>query len=796
VSSIVRLFAGILLLALSASPAAAQEAALGLRPVGFDRVRLDDGVWRERVASIGDRVLPALLERFEAEGHFTNFDVAAGAEGEHSGRRIADAECYRWLEAVATILHHQPGHRLRAPAVALIERIAAAQKRDGYLQTWYQVLQPRRRFRELEEGRELYSIGALIEAGLRWEQVTGETQLLDVARKAADLLVKRFGYEKIVDPPGFPGVEHALTRLAAHTGKRAYLDLALFLVEQRGSEERSKKLYGFYAQDHVPALGERAAEGHAVRALELYGGIAEIARRHGYEDYRVAALSIWNDVWRRKMYVTGGVGSQAYNRGFGDSYELPLETAYCETCAAAGFLRLSQSVFLYTAHAAGAEFVELELYNALLGAKSPDDRRFFHHNPMLSHGGVERVAVPEELCCPTELARTVPTIGGTIYAHTDDVLYVAQYVASTASIPLRYGEVGLVMETDYPRDGEVVLRFELERPLLFTLRVRIPGWCTDKVELGVGDVIQEVKVTHGDDPGTWLEFERVWKTGEIFTLRFPMNPARIEAASQVAATEGRTALRRGPELYCLEGADNGGPVFDRYLDRENRLWIEWEEELLGGVHVIHSSSRALRLGERGLGFEPVPLVAVPYRLWNNRGPGEMLVWIPETPDLCDVPGESGGLYQGNVAIHASHVDRHTTLRALNDGALPRSSSDHLPPRATFEDHRGTAEWVRYDFLEEQRFDHAAVYWFDEGEEGTCRVPASWKLEYLDGAEWREVTLIGGSYSTAVDRLNEVSFAPIRSVSLRLGIQLQPGYCGGILEWETGSTDPGASRRDR
>lgn len=787
-----------LLLGTLGLPAPAQTPALGLRPVPFDRVELGAGVWRDRVDLFERRVLPALLERLEHGGSLANFDLAAGAEGEHGGRREADAECYRWLEAVAVLLHHRPASPLRAEAEALIERIAAAQAKDGYLCTWYQVVQPRRRFRELGESLELHSIGALIEAGLRWERVTGEGVLLDVARRAADLLVNRFGYEGLLDPPGFPGIEGALVRLADRTGEDAYVELATFLVEQRGTEERKEKGggYGLEFQDRVPALEERAAEGHATRCLSLYGGIAELARSRGYADYHTAALSIWNDVWRRKMYVTGSVGSRADTRGFGDSYELPLETAYCETCAAAAFLRLSQSVFLSTAHAAGSEFVELELWNALPAAMSADGRRFFTDAPMLSHGGAGRVEEPESPCCPLELARTLLSVGGTIYAHTDDAIWVSQYVASTAAVPLKRGEVGLTMETSYPRDGEVRLSLAVERPTLFTLRVRIPGWCTAPVGIVVGKVDREVEVTHGDDPGTWLEFERTWKTGDIFTLRFPMDAQRVAASPEVLARRGRVALRRGPEVYCVEGIDNGGPVFDRYLDRDAALRIESDPARLDAVPSICATSRALRLGERGLGFEPVPLVAVPFRLWNERGPGEMAVWIAEVPEHCELPGASGGLYSAGAAIHASHVDRHTTLRALNDGVLPRNSGDHLAPRASFEDHRGTSEWVRYDFAEPRRFGRAAVYWFDEGEEGACRAPRKWTLEYLDGGSWREVELAGGAFGTSLDRLNEVRFTPVQTRSLRLGVELRPGWSGGIFEWEVGSTEPDDSAERR
>jgi len=780
----------LVLLALLRTPSSAQAPALGLRPVPFDRVALGPGVWGDRVDLFERRVLPALHARLERDGSLANFDVAAGEEGEHGGRREADAECYRWLEAVAALLHHRSTSPLRAEAEALIERIAAAQAKDGYLCTWYQVVQPRRRFRELRESLELHSIGALIEAGLCWERVTGEAALLDVARRAADLLVERFGHEGLGDPPGFPGIEGALVRLADRTGEDAYVELATFLVEQRGTAERKAKGggYGLEFQDRVPALEERAAEGHAVRCLSLYGGIAEIARSRGYEDYYVSALSIWNDVWRRKMYVTGGVGSRADTRGFADSYELPLETAYCETCAAAALLRLSESVFLSTSHPAGAELVELELWNALPAALSDDGLRFFDDQPLLSHGGAGRVADPEALCCPLELARTLLTVGGTLYAHTDDAIWVAQYVSSTATVPLSHAEVGITQETSYPRDGEVRLRFELPRPTLFTLRVRVPGWCTEPVGIVAGKVDRDLTVTHGDDPGTWLEFERTWKAGEVFTIRFPLVGKRVAADPQVEAEAGRVALRRGPEIYCVEGIDNGGPVFDRYLEPEARLRVESDPARLGGVPSIRATSRALRLGERGLGFEEVPLVAVPFRLWNERGPGEMAVWIAEVPELCELPGTSGGVWAAGAAIHASHVDRHTTLRALRDGVLPRNSSDHLAPRATFEDHLGTTEWVRYDLGEPRRLDRAAVYWFDEGEGGACRAPASWKLEYLDGASWREVALTEGRYSTALDRLNEVRFTPVRTSSLRLGVVLQPGCSGGILEWEVGSSE--------
>lgn len=775
-----RLFRTMLACALLAALGLAREE-FGLRSVPATSVQLESDAWRGRIELVQATLLPDLFARFEREGHLANFDIAAGSAGAHNEDPEADAEVYRWIVAAASTLHTVPNEELRARVDGVIARIVAAQEKDGYLVTWIQVTRPKRRFRELRDSFELYSIGHLLRAGLAWREATGDASLHDAGLRSAKLVAGRFGPGKLLDPPGFPAIEGALIDLADDTGDESWADLALFFIEQRGDEKRRKR-YGIEFQDADPVLVETQAIGHVERGLALYAAITKVARTRGYQEYWNSAQAVWNDIVRRKMYVTGGVGSLASRESFGERFELPLETAYCTTSAAASMVELNQSLLLRMGHAVGADMVELELYNALLAGMSVDGKHFFHDSPLVSAGGAQRSDSLETTRGISALAETVADVGGLIYAHTEKDLYLGQYIGSSATIPLNGTDVRVKLETDYPESGHVQLTFDPPRIVTFTLHVRVPGWCTEAVTLGANDVLQVIKVNHGHDRGTWLKFEREWKPGDTFTIQFPMTAQAIEPRRKIEAEEGRIALRRGPEIYCVEAVDNGGAVFDAFVPRSAQLSTRFDAELLGGVHVIEALGGRLALGEKGPSLRPATVVAVPYRLWGNRGLGAMSVWLGTSPKFAELPGEHGAVYENGLLVHASHVNRHTSLRAVCDGVLPRDSRDELVARATFADHKGSEEWVRYDFDAPRLIEGASVYWFDQGEGGTCRLPKSWRVQWLQGETWTDVKLKSSFYPVTPDQENVVEFAKVATASIRILVQLQPGASAGVLEW--------------
>ncbi len=649
-------------LGFAASAAGAPPGGEGYGLESVEQVQLAPEFWWERVRLVQQRSLPALYSHLEAMGYLANFRVAAGAEGQHNGRPEADGEVYGWIEAAALTLDSHPDPGLRSQVSALIEEIAAAQGEDGYLNTCMQLLRPKRRYRELQGSLELYSTGRLIRAGLAWRRTTGEARLFEVGLAAAREVAGKFGPGKIADPPGRSSIEGALVKLADATGDEHWADLALYFIEARG-DARRKKRYGGELQDEMRILEERLAVGFAEGGLALYGAVAEVARTRGYEDFWDSAQTIWDDIAGRKMYITGGVGSRGPRGSFGSAYDLPLETAYCSSAAAAGFLDLNQSLLLATGHAVGADLVELVLYNSLIAGLSLDGTSCSQRNPLVSGGEWQRQPILEELSSVGAVARCLASLDTLVYAHTEDRVYLNQYIASSATISLAGGDLELVMETDYPESGFVQLEFEPARRLSFTLCVRVPGWCSEAVTLGVNDVLHEVRVSHGHDRGTWLEFEREWIAGDTFTIQFPMLPRRVTAPRRVSR-EGLVALGRGPEIYCFEEQDCGVPLAQAFLPATGKLECRWEGALLGGVHIIEAQGQrrvprgavplaadgeqvptdAEQAGvpleaasESALPSVPQLLRAVPYARWGNRTPGSMVVWLAATAEVALPP---------------------------------------------------------------------------------------------------------------------------------------------------------------
>lgn len=774
----------VLAFTLFSPPLVAQE--FGLAPLGSEVVELSEGAWRERVVLLQERVLPDLLARFEEERYLANLEAAAAGRGEHNGVREADAEVLRWIEAAALSLDTRRSEALEREVARVVKLVLAAQEDDGYLQTWYQLERPKLRFREVDESLELYTVGAFVRAGLAWRAASADATLYEGSLRAAKLVAARVEARELRQPPGFPGLEGALVELADATGDEAWADLALTLIEWRGDPRRSKR-YGPEKQDSVPLLEERLAVGHAERGLALYAAVAEVARTRGYEDYWVTTQTLWDDITRRKSYVTGGVGADAKREAFGLPFDLPQETAWCSTAAAASVIDLDQSLLLATGHAVGADGVERALYNALLVGLALDGTASFHDNALRAEPGTRRVERPSTTRSLTALARRIATVESLIYARGPRDLYLAQFISSRAQVPLEGGVVHVELETDYPRAGLVELRVDPPHPMAFTLHVRIPGWCTEAVTLGANDVLQDIKVTHGHDAGTWLDFERTWKAGDTFTLQLPLVGKLIEAHPEVEAQEGRVALRRGPEVYVVEGLDNDGQVADLFVPRGATVESYFDEGLLGGVQVLEAQGGRVRRDDGRVSFEPWPVRAVPYFLWGNREPSSMSVWIADSPEGTRAAAAAGGGLASGRVVQASHVNRHTRLAAVSDGVMPRDSRDELVPRATFEPHAGSEEWLRYDFGKSRGVDRAAVYWFDQGPGGACRAPRSWRVQWLDGERWRDVSAPLSAHRVELDQLNEVRFEPVVTPSLRILVQLRPGASAGVLEWTVGRT---------
>ncbi|MCS6975953.1 MAG: glycoside hydrolase family 127 protein [Gemmatales bacterium] len=761
-------------------PAIAAE----LRPVPFREVRIQDGFWSPRLEVNRTVTAQANLRQCEITGRIRNFAVAAGREpGRHQGLLFNDSDVYKALEGIAYALADKRDPALEKQADAIIDLIAAAQQPDGYLNTYYTLVKPEERWKNTAHGHEMYCAGHLIEAGIAYHQATGKTKLLEVARRFADHICDTFGPGKRIDVCGHEEIELALIRLYRHTGEKKYLDQARFFLETRGRGE-GRQTFGEYAQDHKPIREQDEVVGHAVRAMYLYCAIADYAAITGDRQLLANLEKIWDDVTQRKMYITGGIGSSASNEGFTKPYDLPNDSAYAETCAAVGLALWSHRMFLLTRQGKYADLVERLAYNGLLSGVSLSGDRFFYTNPLGTRTGTQRVPWFACACCPPNILRWIASIGDRVYAQDDDSIYTVLFVAGDATVSLAQGPVRIKQTGFYPWEGQIRFAFDLDKPQTFSFYVRIPEWLGDQPYVIATPTNQDLTVDRDEQKRSgFVRIHGTWRKGDVVEVTLPMTPQRRYAHPEVKENVGRVALTRGPFVYCLEGVDNGGQVRNLVLPRDAELTARKEPDLLGGVVVLEGTAQAVRRKDDGsLAASSVNFVAIPYYTWANRGPSPMVVWIPEKIELAELPGEDGVLSNG-VIVRASHCWVNDTVTALNDGRLPKSSGDHDIPRMTWWDRQGTVEWVAYRFPSSRKVQKCRVYWFDDTGRGACRVPASWRLLYLDGKDWKEVSLRPGStYGTALDRFNEIVFEPVMTRELRLEVRLKPGFSGGILEW--------------
>jgi DUF1680 family protein len=777
-----RTWAGLLsggLMAILIAPAGAAHRSSALTPVPFQKVKIADAFWSPRIATNQKATIEANLHQCEITGRIKNFAVAGKLEkGKHEGALYNDSDVYKVIEGIAYTLSSKRDPGLEKRTDAVIAKIAAAQQPDGYLNTYYTLVEPKNRWKNIAHGHELYCSGHLMEAAVAYYQATGKRTLLNVARKLADHIGTVFGPGKRIDTCGHEEIELALVKLYRVTGERRYLDQARFFLDMRGRGDR-RKLFGEYAQDHKPVREQREVTGHAVRAMYLYSGMADVAALTGDRGLLDALLSIWHDVVDRKMYLTGGIGPSAHNEGFTVPYDLPNDSAYAETCAAIGMALWNHRMFLMTGDGKYADVLEREVYNGLLSGVSLTGDRFFYVNPLGSKGNHHRVPWFDCSCCPTNIVRYIPGMGERVYAQRGNGIWTVLYMGNTATLALPSGKVKLTQETKYPWDGDIRFKVEPETSFAFDLHLRVPGWCKTQPTVTVnGTKLDNLHIEQG-----YVKIARTWDRGDVVTLHLPMTVKRVYADPHVKADVGRVALMRGPMVYCLEGVDNDGHVRNLCLPSSARLSAAFDRHLLRGVVVVSGHALSISRDQKGsLKIRPVKFRAVPYSTWDNRKPGEMVVWLPESPDLAEIPGEDG-VVSGGLRIRASHVNPTDRLTALNDGRLPKSSGDHSIPRMTWWDHRGTVEWVSYHFPKPRRLSGVAVYWFDDTGRGACRVPARWRLLYREGDAWKPVKLADKSiYGTARDRFNQVAFEPVTTNEVKLEVKLKPIFSGGILEW--------------
>lgn len=639
-------------------------------PLTLKKTVINDSFWSKYQKLIRDVVLPyqkdALNDNIpgaEPSHAIKNFKIAAGLEtGEFQGWVFQDSDVAKWLEAVAYSLSQTPDSELERSADEVIDIIEKAQQRDGYLDTYFIIKEPEKRWTNLEECHELYCAGHMIEAGVAYFSATGKRKLLDVVCRLADCIDSVFGPElgKMKGYCGHQEIELALVKLYRITGNERYLSLSRYFIDERGKEpyyfslEREKRDVlefwpGFskfkreYMQTHLPVREQKTAEGHAVRTVYMYSAIADIVAETGDEGLLDACRNVWNNIVKRKMYITGGIGSAAFGEGFTFDYDLPNDTVYAESCASVGLVMLAHRMLKIEAKGEYGDVMERALYNNILSGMALDGKSFFYVNPLEvlpeaceKNPAMEHVKPVRQKwfscsCCPPNIARLLMSLSQYIYTVGKNSIYTHLYIGGKAEFDLDGTSVILTQETNYPWDGNVRLKATGFGEKEFTLALRIPAWCRN-YKLRVNGKILKTGV---DILKGYAKINRIWNDEDAVELSMDMPAELIQANPKVRADAGKVAITRGPLVYCLEEIDNGSNLSAISIPLDCSLEIEKDNSFLNDAVTIRTT--AIRTDDKcwpdelyrpAVNTEKETIIkAVPYSMWCNRRPGEMTVWI-------------------------------------------------------------------------------------------------------------------------------------------------------------------------
>ena len=614
-----------------------------IQPIDIRQVKLNDAFWLPLIKRIQEKTIAYAIEKCVEEGRLENFLIAGGKmEGAVRGEMpFDDTDVYKVIEGASNSLITAPDLKLSSLLDSLIAIIAVGQEPDGYLTTWRTIdpgappaewvkVEKPKRWDYLYMSHELYNAGHLYEAAYTHYKATGKPNFLDVALKNADLIVKTFGEGegKIGAVPGHEIIETGLIKLYLVTGKQEYLEMARYFLDSRGNPD-THKLFGSYAQDHLPVTEQEELVGHAVRAVYLYAAMVDIAAIYKDSAYLEASKRLWRNMVEKKMYITGGIGALRDGEAFGANYELPNLTAYSETCAAIGNVYWNHRLHSLTGEADYFDIIERTLYNGLISGISLDGTRFFYPNPLASDGeynfnkgACTRQSWFDCSCCPTNLIRFLPSMPGLIYSKQQDTVYINLYAGNNATINLNTIPVRVAQSTDYPWNGNVVIDIHPRQVHTFTVKLRIPYWLKGKVT--AGDLYQytntsipqatvqlnERIITPSEKDGYWI-ITRDWMPGDQIQLNLPMTVKQVVANQLVKENQGKVALEYGPIVYAVESIDNPDTFDDIAISLDEAIRVKWQADLLNGVNVLQNDQ----------------LTAIPYYSWSNRGVNKMKVWL-------------------------------------------------------------------------------------------------------------------------------------------------------------------------
>ena len=635
------LVAAALILSSCASKQGTISNGYPITPVPFTSVKVTDAFWGQRLQASREVTIPLAFSKCESEGRYDNFVKAAEQmHADHNlGYRVGgfsfdDTDVYKTIEGASYILQTYPDAELEAYIDSVLVIVAAAQEPDGYLYT-ARTMNPEHphnwagpeRWSTVENlSHEFYNLGHMVEGAIAHYQATGKRNFLDIAIRYADCVCEAIGpgENQLVRVPGHQIAEMALAKLYTVTGDKKYLDEAKFFIDQRGHTDRKD----LYSQAHKPVLEQDEAVGHAVRAEYFYSGLADVAALTGEQGYIDAIDRIWDNMVTKKTYITGGVGSRHQGEAFGDNYELPNLSAYCETCAAIGNVYTNYRMFLLHGEAKYFDVLERSLYNALIAGVSLDGGGFFYPNPLESDGSHERQPWFGCACCPSNICRFIPSVPGYVYAVKDNAIYVNLYMANTATQKVEGKEVTLVQDGDYPWNGNIsvtVAANSHKKP--FALKLRIPGWVRGSVlpgdlyayadgkELSYSVSVNGEEAKGGLTEDGYFTIEREWAEGDCVALHFDMEPRVVVANEKVEADRGRVAFERGPIVYCAEWPDNDFSVRTVTVPADAQFEVVAKHEMLYGINELVTT------------LDEGQLTLIPYYAWAHRGKGEMAVWF-------------------------------------------------------------------------------------------------------------------------------------------------------------------------
>jgi len=624
----------------------AQQKDYPIQPLSFTSVKLEDSFWLPRIETNRTVTIPASFARCENTGRVKNFEMAAEKKGKFcTVYPFDDTDIYKTIEGASYSMAIHSDTKLDAYVDSLIYKVKLAQEPDGYLYTARTIdpLHPHkwsgaeRWVQENNMSHELYNSGHLFEAAAAHYQATGKRNLLDIALLNADLLVQTFGPGKRHVAPGHEIVEMGLVRLYRITGKQDYLQLAKFFIDERGKRTYDKNSAdvwknGSYFQDDEPVTAQDEAEGHAVRAMYLYSGMADVAALTGDKGYLDAIDRIWNNMVAKKIYVQGGIGAIGNGERFGENYDLPNATAYNETCAAIGNVFWNQRMFLLHGESKYVDVMEKVLYNGLISGVGLDGKSFFYTNALqiikdTKHKDLEsaRSGWFECSCCPTNIARFLPSLPGYIYAQRGKDTFINLYISGSAKLKIDGQDVIIDQKNNYPWNGLLNFNVVPQAQQEFTLRFRLPGWARNQaIPSGLYTFANEVHspitikingkaVKYAVESG-YAVIRKSWKPNDKVQIDLPMPVRKIMASERVKDDIGKTALQKGPVIFCAEWKDNGGKVSNLVMSPNARFKAQFEPRMLGGVDVLKSDE----------------ITAIPYYAWANRGEGEMTVWFPSS----------------------------------------------------------------------------------------------------------------------------------------------------------------------